>query len=355
MAFGPACFAGLFLLVETGDTMHMKRLMLTIFMLAYAVSAWAGAQTGTITMVFDLSHQKAGEEVKLWLPYPVSDADQVVTDVSYRGDYAEAGIYTDRRFGNPILTVRWDAAAKERHLTFTFKLQRDEVEHRELPEQEAAWDPADYALYLGPTRLGPIDGPVKELAERIVKGKVTVKDKARALYDWICENMFRDPATRGCGEGDVCVLLLAPGGKCADIHSVYVALARSVGVPAREVFGIRQGKGGETDITTWQHCWAEFYLPGYGWVPIDPSDVRKKMLTENLTLESPMTAVYRDYFWGGIDAYRVKLSTGRDIKLPGAPQGQPLNYLMYPYAEVGGKPLDWLDPATFRYTITHYK
>ena len=128
------------------------------------------------------------------------------------------------------------------------------------------WDPAEYADYLGPTSLGPIDGVVKDLADKIVGDKTTVYDKAKAIYDWICENMYRDPKTRGCGPGDVCALLITPGGKCTDIHSVFVSLCRAVGVPAREIFGIRLGKKDTEDITTWQHCWAEFFLPSYNFV-----------------------------------------------------------------------------------------
>jgi transglutaminase-like putative cysteine protease len=165
--------------------------------------------------------------------------------------------------------------------------------------------------------------------------------------------MYRDPDTKGCGPGDVCSLLLKRGGKCTDIHSVFVALCRAAGVPAREVFGIRQGKKEIEDITQWQHCWAEFFLPGYGWVPVDPADVRKMMLTENLTIDDPKTRDYRDYFWGAWDAYRVKLAVGRDLILNPAQVGKPLNTFGYPYAEIGGKPLDWLEPATFKYTITY--
>ena len=47
------------------------------------------------------------------------------------------------------------------------------------------------------------------------------------------------------------------GGKCADIHSVFVALARAAGVPAREIFGLRLPSGKTGEITKWQHCWAE--------------------------------------------------------------------------------------------------
>jgi len=232
-------------------------------------------------------------------------------------------------------------------------VEREEIRLRDLPTSEPAWNRADYAEYLRPTSLGPTDGEVKKLAESIVKGKLTVLEKARAIYDWTCENTYRDPATRGCGVGDVCQLLKKPGGKCTDISSVYIALARAAGVPAREVFGVRLGKKAQEDITGWQHCWVEFFLPGYGWVPVDPADVRKAMLVEKLELKDAKTREYRDYFWGGIDAYRVKIASGRDLVLNPPQAGEPLNTFGYPYAEVDGRVLDWYEPKTFSYRITY--
>ncbi len=224
---------------------------------------------------------------------------------------------------------------------------------RDFPAKEAAWDPADYRQYLAPTSLGPVDGEVKKLADRITRGKATVLAKAKAIYDWTCENTFRDPNTKGCGTGDVCQLLKNPGGKCTDISSVFIALCRAAGVPAREIFGLRLGKKPTEDITTWQHCWAEFYLPGYGWVPADPADVRKAILVEKLEPKDARTKEYRDYFWGGIDPYRIRIAVGRDLILTPAQAGAPLNTFGYPYAEIGGKPLDFYDPKGFRYTITY--
>ena len=87
-------------------------------------------------------------------------------------------------------------------------------------------------------------------------------ERAKAIYDWTVENMYRDPDTKGCGKGDVCSLPVKPGGKCTDISAVYIALCRAAGVPAREIFSVRLGKKDGEDITTYQHCWAEFFLPG---------------------------------------------------------------------------------------------
>lgn len=337
-----------------------ERVLLMLVLLLTAApfpSVAADQAVGTITMEFDLSGHPAGKEVKLWIPYPLSDANQLITDISFFGDYAEAAVYSDQRYSTPMLFARWVASAEpiSRKLIFTFHAVRREVLKKDLPTAGAAWNPADYREYLGGTSLGPIDGAVKELSDRITSGKSGVYAKARAIYDWICENMYRDPDTRGCGPGDVCALILQPGGKCTDIHSVFVALCRAAGVPAREIFGIRLGKKDTEDITTWQHCWAEFFLPGFGWVPVDPADVRKKMLVENLELGDARTKKYRDYFWGGWDAYRVKLAVGRDLLLNPRQAGTPLNTFGYPYAEVGGEPLDWLAPATFKYTITFTK
>ncbi len=334
----------------------MKRFLpalLAVVLMALPAAALAHSHAGTMKMEFDLSDHDPGKAAELWIPYPVSDRYQQISNVHVTGDFAASAVYTDRVFKTAMLHARWDRGAKSRKLTFTFDVIREERLDKELPPWETRWDPADYALDLATTRLAPTTGPVKALADRITAGKGTVYAKARAIYDWICDNMFRDPNTRGCGQGDVCTLLVTRGGKCADISSVFVALSRAAGVPAREVFGIRQGKEGGTDVTTWQHCWAEFYLPGYGWVVVDPGDVRKKMLVEKLNLADPKTAEYRDYFWGGVDPYRVRLAVGRDLTLSPAQQGEPVNYLMYPFAQVGGKTLDWLDPKTFRYTITH--
>ena len=315
----------------------------------------ASQSSGTITMEFDLSHQATNAVTKLWIPYPLSDEDQKITNISVSGDFAESAVYSDQKYSTPMLYASWDKGTKPRHLTFTFDAVRKEVVKKDFPKTEAAWNSADYAMYLEPTSLGPIDGEVKVLSDKIVAGKTTVTAKAKAIYDWIYENMYRDPNTNGCGAGDVCSLLATPGGKCTDIHSVFVSLARAAGVPAREVFGIRQGKKDVVDISKWQHCWAEFLLPGYGWVPVDPADVRKMMLKHDLKLTDAKTQEYRDYFWGAWDAYRVKLAVGRDIILNPAQQGAPVNTFGYPYAEVGGEQLDWLDPAQFKYTITYRK
>lgn len=329
--------------------------ILFVFLILFSSNVWAVVASGTITMEFDLSSHDHDKATQLWIPYPTSNKYQKITNVSVDGNQSSQGVYTDSTFQTPMLHVRWNSWIQNRKVTFSFGVERQEVNRRDFPEKEAPWSPADYALYLAPTRLGPVDGEVKQLAEKITRGQTTVAGKAKAIYDWTCEHTYRDPNTRGCGFGDVYRLLKEPGGKCADISSIFVALARAAGVPAREIFGIRQGKKPVEDISKWQHCWAEFYLPGYGWVPVDPADVRKMMLKQDLTLRDVQTTQYRNYYWGGIDPYRIKLSEGRDLALNPRQYGQPINYLMYPFAQIGQNTLDWLDPETFKYRITYKK
>jgi transglutaminase-like putative cysteine protease len=307
---------------------------------------------GFVFMEFNLSAKQSGEEVKLWVPYPVSDKNQRIGGLRISGDYTDAAIYTEPEYGNPMLFGRWNKEAQSRKLSLSFQAERQEIRHRDFPAPETFWDPADFRDYLKATRLGPIIGEVKQLADSLIRRKKTVRAKARAIYDWICKNMYRDPDTPGCGIGDVCALLAQPGGKCTDISSVFVSLARAGGVPVREIFGLSLGKKSEEDITRYQHCWAEFYLPGYGWVPVDPADVLKAMLVENLAQEDPKTRKYKEYFWGGVDPYRIKLSTGRDLVLNPPQRGEPLNTFYYPFAQVGDTTVDWLEPTTFKYQFT---
>ncbi len=321
----------------------MKRLIpiflsIIIFSIFIIGIVSAKERTAEVTITFNLNAPEDAKEVRLWVPYPVSDINQEISDIRINGNTSYWGIYTESRYGNHILYSEWKSPVKERKLTLTFKVKRKEVMTKDFPQKEMALSKDEFKDYLGSAKNLPLDGKVKEYALKITKDKKTILEKARAIYDWIVDNMYRDPNVKGCGFGEVERLLETKGGKCADIHSVFVALARASGIPAREIFGIRIPKGKEGDMTKAQHCWAEFYLPGYGWVVVDPADVRKAILEQKITLEQAKPL--REYFFGAVDESRIAFGTGRDIILNPPQTSEPLNYFMYPYAEADGKPLN---------------
>jgi len=131
---------------------YRNRLFTLLFIILLPLSSSATESgKGTITMEFDLSAHDATEESRLWIPYPLSDRDQLITDIQIRGDFTESAVYSDRKFSTPILYARWNKGQSSRKLHFSFHVERKEVKRRNFPKQEAAWDPADYSLYLAPT------------------------------------------------------------------------------------------------------------------------------------------------------------------------------------------------------------
>lgn len=191
-------------------------------------------------------------------------------------------------------------------------------------------------------------------------------DRARAIYDWVVDNTFRNPKTRGCGLGDIKFMLETGdlGGKCADINSLYVGLARAVGLPAREIFGIRCGAGkltrslsvGGSNITRAQHCRAEVHIPGQGWIAVDPADVRKVVLEEDVAIDSPHAQMIRKRLFGNWEMNWVGFNYARDFHLTvpavGTQTKDPISFFMYPHAETPKGALDHLDPDAFQYQIT---
>jgi transglutaminase-like putative cysteine protease len=179
------------------------------------------------------------------------------------------------------------------------------------------------------------------------------------------ENTFRNPKTRGCGLGDIRFMLETKdlGGKCADLNALFVGLARAAGLPARDVYGIRAAKselgykslGPSTEIVTKaQHCRAEVHLGGYGWVPVDPADVRKVVLEEppgNRPLDDEMVRKARARLFGSWEMNWMAYNFAHDVALPGA-SGAPIGFFMYPQAETADGRLDCLDPDGFKYEIT---
>lgn len=298
--------------------------------------------SGEMTMDITVDTPPGGALIRLWVPYPGDNAYQNIRNVRVRGNYLYQGVYREKDTGNLMLYAEWNAPAAEKpalSLSFTAATT---TRSEKGAAQTGSDIPVDIRPFLVSGPRIPTTGKVKEIADKAAQGRRDIAGKARAVYDWVVDNTFRDPNVTGCGIGDVEKTLAQKGGKCTDISSVFVAVARAAGVPAREVFGVRTGRDdGVTDMTKGHHCWAEYYLPGAGWIPVDPADVRKAMLEKKL--DEAGAREYREKYFQALDPYRIALATGgRDFYLNPKQQGGPLNYFMYPYAEVDGKPLEWL-------------
>ena len=301
-------------------------------------------RSGEVELAVTIAAPDDSKDVRVWIPYPVSDKVQDISNVRINGNFTQSGIYAEKETGNLALYAEWTTPTKDRAITLTFDAKANELIRKDFPEVEPVV-PVEIKEYLKSTVFIPTDGKIKEIALSITNDKQKISEKARAVYQWVVENTKRDPDVQGCGTGEVEKVIAKRSGKCADISSVFVSVARAAGVPAREVFGLRLGKKDEEDMTSGHHCWAEFYVPGYGWVPTDPADVRKIMLVNKLDLKGAQGFV--DYYFGAVEQYRVALARGgRGYYLNPRQNGGPLNYFMYPYAEVNGEPLEWLAAQT---------
>jgi transglutaminase-like putative cysteine protease len=282
----------------------------------------------------------------------------------WQGNAAKVQMHTDASYGASMLAASWEAGEAKPIIEVTSRFAtRDRAVDLARPAYAAPLDKGIAQLYTRPTQWIPTDGIVKKTALEITRGARTDLEKAKAIYEWIVENTERDPKTRGCGTGDIRTMLETGDlkGKCADLNALYVGLARSMGLPARDLYGIRVsdskfgykclGKSG--DVSKAQHCRAEVWLSGFGWVPVDPADVRKVVLEERpgLTLKDDVVVAARKTLFGAWETNWLAFNCAHDVTLPGS-SGATLCFLMYPQGENAEGRFDSLDADHFRYKIT---
>ena len=302
---------------------------------------------------------------RAWVPLPLSeDTDYHRTlGRTWNGNADIARAVRDPRYGAAFVAAEWDAGTAAPVLEVVSRFAtRDRQVDPNGPGTGASENPVVLRRYLEATDLIRTDGIVAETARDITKTATTDVERARALYEWIVDNTFRDPKVAGCGIGDIKTMLETRnlGGKCADLNALFVGFARSLGIPARDVYGIRvadsadfKSLGRSGDITKAQHCRAEFYAAGLGWVPVDPADVRKVVLEEKaggLPLDDPKVLKARAKLFGAWEMNWLAYNYAHDVSLPGSP-GAPVAFLMYPQGETAEMRLDCLDPDSFRYAI----
>ncbi|MGE0698207.1 MAG: transglutaminase-like domain-containing protein [Hyphomicrobiaceae bacterium] len=316
-----------------------------------------------ITTTISLDTTAGGAQA--WIPIPSFEAHDWMRpgETTWTLAAGKASITRDAASGAAMVHAQWATAAPAEMTVVSRFTARDRAV--DLGSSAAATlDAEQRKRYTSPTELLPLDGITKETAEKIVSGAAGDADKARRIYDWIIDNTFRDPKTRGCGIGDIAAMLKTGNlsGKCADLNALYVGLARAAGLPARDIYGLRVAPSafgykslgaGTATVTKAQHCRAEVFIEGTGWFPVDPADVRKVVLEEppgNLQLGDPKVLAARKALFGAWETNWLAYNDAHDVRLPGS-NGPALPFLMYPQAETSAGHIDSLDPDTFKYSI----
>ena len=277
----------------------------------------------------------SAKSVRVWVPVPQTDQHQTVKILAVKAP-SKTRMTDDSEYGNRIMYAEIPGSPTGKaEFTLEYQVTRREYSRGSYAQLKRADQtpsvvPASMNRLVSPDTLIPTDGKIKELAVEVTGSQTGSVAKAKAAYDYLFTNMRYDKTGSGWGRGDAVWACDAKRGNCTDFHSPFIGMLRADGIPARFDIGFPLPENKDKGEIAGYHCWAEFYASKTGWVPVDISEAWKAKEKEN-------------YFFGSVDADRVQFSTGRDITLSPKQDGPPLNYFVYPYVEVDGKPYDKLD------------
>jgi transglutaminase-like putative cysteine protease len=280
------------------------------------------------TYVVHVPALPAGSQaMRIWIPLPQTGEHQRIRNLRIESP-VRYRVGHDLQFGNKFAYLDVTAAkgGAPFDVRLTFEARRDEYKAA-LPAGDPPAPgsfPPEIARYLQPDRLVPTNGMIGDISRETTAGVSDPLAKARKIYEYVIAHMHYDHDGTGWGHGDAIFACTMHHGNCTDFHSLFIGMARAAGIPARFEIGFALPPGQHEGKLAGYHCWAEFYIQGTGWVPVDAS-------------EAWQNPARHDYYFGALDPNRVRFTRGRDLMLEPAPIGEPVNYIVYPYAEVDGK------------------
>lgn len=264
-------------------------------------------------------------ELKFWLPAAESNEAQEVRLVKTLSP-VPVEMRKEKEYGNSIFFGRMKAPAKEVEIDLRYQVTRyEKVGNIAGRNPFTPASPGELARSLASDRLVPLDEKVRKLAAEVTRGKTTPLAKSRAIYDFVTDSLTYDKSGAGWGRGDIHHACDIRRGNCTDFHALFIGLCRASGIPARFIIGFSIPDGKREGEIGGYHCWAEFYIDGRGWIPVDASEASKNRAK-------------KEYYFGNLCQNRVEFTHGRDVLLDPPQHGEKLNYFIYPYIELDGKP-----------------
>lgn len=285
---------------------------------------------------FDFSYKGVLPEIKdkafMWLPMPLTDRFQTIENL-FINIPGEHQILEEKEFGNKIIYIKLSKEDSNQKFEMSFHVKR-------IEKVAYAEENVDVQKYLNPDRLVPLNENFKNIAEEAVKGMESDLERARALYDHVIDKLSYIKNGSGWGKGDAVYACDVKKGNCTDFHSYFIALCKSIGIPARFAIGAGIPSSRNEGGVDGYHCWAEFYAEGKWW-PVDISEGDK---FSNLS----------SYYFGHHPANRVEFTRGRDLIVDPLPASGPINFLAYPIFEIDGKQIKVKVKFLFNRTITSH-
>jgi len=262
---------------------------------------------------------KNAKELRLWFPVPKNNLHQHITELAIVTPLKHR-VITEKKYGNKMVFLSLPNPPSRIKVEMLFRVRRYENSAR----HGRSVDTRMIKPALQADNLMPLSPEIRRIAERIAEGRESNRDKARAFYEYIVEQMAYDKTGTGWGCGDFWYARNVRKGNCTDYHAYFIGLCRNIGIPAYLEIGLSiptQPTAGETGG---YHCWAYFW-DGTQWIPVDISEGDKR-------------PEMKDYFFANHCENRVAFAIGRDVVLEPSQKGEPLKFFIYPYAEVDGKP-----------------
>jgi len=262
----------------------------------------------------------------IWIPVIPETPYQRVLDIEITAP-GPWQMHRESEFGNLLFHCRTalsTPSAIETH--FRYLVERLPLTHDLDPARVGPVSARQlFARVRAEERFVDVNDKTRALARDIVRGETNPLLQARQLYNHVTSTMAYDAAQQSW-KGSTEHALVCSVGNCNDIHALFISLARSLGIPARLVLGQAfepPPPGQEACELCGYHCWAEFFAPGLGWIPVDASCACKYGKHE---------------LFGALESNHVAWSTGRDILLAPPQRGPRVLFFARPYAELNGQP-----------------
>jgi transglutaminase-like putative cysteine protease len=255
----------------------------------------------TMTVTADADAAPASEPVRCWLPvprgYPFQTGFKLLT-TSSPVKHLDAET-------SPIRSVQLEQPAQQGKPT-EFRIEYEYtafgVSFDVKPDQVLAGDSSDPALapFLQEEPHVVFTPEIRALSQRIAGSEKNPCLKAKRFYDWIAENIQYSYSIEYCTIRNISDYCRSRGyGDCGQEALLFMTLCRLNGIPARWQSGWNTFPTGKSI-----HDWCEIYLAPYGWIPVDPYKGIWAMRYA-FTLTPEQKRVARDFYFGGLDQYRM--------------------------------------------------